>query len=177
MYALQDILENESINLDWMFRYSLINDIVKVREWEGVKPQRHFQLQKKTKKKQTKRRFVSLRETQKPPRLLPWFRLCKREYRQYELAQPTQHPVNIAITQPGEQKHPFERHVFSFIESNHGFTEKKSFSNLENSAPQRLIWYRGVQSQSWEQIDSVRRGGNMGKSSQSESSFQHWFAN
>lgn len=27
----QDILENESINLDWMFRYSLINDIVKVR--------------------------------------------------------------------------------------------------------------------------------------------------
>jgi len=29
---LQDILENESINLDWMFRYSLINDIVKVPE-------------------------------------------------------------------------------------------------------------------------------------------------
>lgn len=29
--SLQDILENESINLDWMFRYSLINDIVKVR--------------------------------------------------------------------------------------------------------------------------------------------------
>ncbi|CAF93562.1 unnamed protein product, partial [Tetraodon nigroviridis] len=28
--SLQDILENESINLDWMFRYSLINDIVKV---------------------------------------------------------------------------------------------------------------------------------------------------
>lgn len=28
---IQDILENESINLDWMFRYSLINDIVKVR--------------------------------------------------------------------------------------------------------------------------------------------------
>lgn len=28
----QDILENESINLDWMFRYSLINDIVKVPE-------------------------------------------------------------------------------------------------------------------------------------------------
>uniref|UniRef100_A0A672KQ78 Guanylate cyclase n=1 Tax=Sinocyclocheilus grahami TaxID=75366 RepID=A0A672KQ78_SINGR len=27
--SLQDILENESINLDWMFRYSLINDIVK----------------------------------------------------------------------------------------------------------------------------------------------------
>lgn len=26
----QDVLENESINLDWMFRYSLINDIVKV---------------------------------------------------------------------------------------------------------------------------------------------------
>lgn len=25
----QDVLENESINLDWMFRYSLINDIVK----------------------------------------------------------------------------------------------------------------------------------------------------
>lgn len=31
MFFLQDILENESINLDWMFRYSLINDIVKVR--------------------------------------------------------------------------------------------------------------------------------------------------
>lgn len=28
--ALQDILENESITLDWMFRYSLTNDIVKV---------------------------------------------------------------------------------------------------------------------------------------------------
>ncbi|XP_053086379.1 atrial natriuretic peptide receptor 2 isoform X2 [Pangasianodon hypophthalmus] len=27
--SLQDILENESINLDWMFRFSLINDIVK----------------------------------------------------------------------------------------------------------------------------------------------------
>ncbi|CAL8405941.1 unnamed protein product [Arctogadus glacialis] len=27
--SLQDILENESINLDWMFRYSLINDVVK----------------------------------------------------------------------------------------------------------------------------------------------------
>ncbi|KAK1154732.1 atrial natriuretic peptide receptor 1-like [Acipenser oxyrinchus oxyrinchus] len=27
--SLQDIMENESINLDWMFRYSLINDIVK----------------------------------------------------------------------------------------------------------------------------------------------------
>ncbi|XP_067320809.1 atrial natriuretic peptide receptor 2 isoform X2 [Anolis sagrei] len=27
--SLQDILENESINLDWVFRYSLINDIVK----------------------------------------------------------------------------------------------------------------------------------------------------
>ena len=26
----QDVLENESINLDWMFRYSLINDIIKV---------------------------------------------------------------------------------------------------------------------------------------------------
>lgn len=26
----QDVLENESINLDWMFRHSLINDIVKV---------------------------------------------------------------------------------------------------------------------------------------------------
>lgn len=26
----QDILENDSINLDWMFRYSLINDLVKV---------------------------------------------------------------------------------------------------------------------------------------------------
>lgn len=30
-FFYQDILENESINLDWMFRYSLINDIVKVR--------------------------------------------------------------------------------------------------------------------------------------------------
>ncbi|XP_070587430.1 atrial natriuretic peptide receptor 2-like isoform X2 [Erythrolamprus reginae] len=27
--SLQDILENESINLDWIFRYALINDIVK----------------------------------------------------------------------------------------------------------------------------------------------------
>ncbi|XP_062845261.1 atrial natriuretic peptide receptor 2 [Trichomycterus rosablanca] len=27
--SLQDILENESINLDWMFRFSLMNDIVK----------------------------------------------------------------------------------------------------------------------------------------------------
>ncbi|XP_033928669.1 atrial natriuretic peptide receptor 2 [Melopsittacus undulatus] len=27
--SLQDVLENESINLDWMFRHSLINDIVK----------------------------------------------------------------------------------------------------------------------------------------------------
>ncbi|CAL8281219.1 atrial natriuretic peptide receptor 2 [Gadus morhua] len=27
--SLQDILENDSINLDWMFRYSLINDVVK----------------------------------------------------------------------------------------------------------------------------------------------------
>ncbi|XP_064416570.1 atrial natriuretic peptide receptor 1 isoform X1 [Latimeria chalumnae] len=27
--SLQDVLENESITLDWMFRYSLINDIVK----------------------------------------------------------------------------------------------------------------------------------------------------
>ncbi|XP_054666642.1 atrial natriuretic peptide receptor 2 isoform X1 [Grus americana] len=27
--SLQDVLENDSINLDWMFRYSLINDIVK----------------------------------------------------------------------------------------------------------------------------------------------------
>lgn len=26
----QDILENESITLDWMFRYSLTNDIIKV---------------------------------------------------------------------------------------------------------------------------------------------------
>lgn len=32
LFFLQDILENESINLDWMFRYSLINDIVKVCE-------------------------------------------------------------------------------------------------------------------------------------------------
>lgn len=28
---VQDILENDSITLDWMFKYSLINDIVKVR--------------------------------------------------------------------------------------------------------------------------------------------------
>ncbi|XP_024077201.1 atrial natriuretic peptide receptor 1-like, partial [Terrapene carolina triunguis] len=27
--SLQDILENESITLDWMFRYSLTTDIVK----------------------------------------------------------------------------------------------------------------------------------------------------
>ncbi|MEQ2201865.1 hypothetical protein XENOCAPTIV_019567, partial [Xenoophorus captivus] len=27
--CLQDILENDSISLDWMFKYSLINDIVK----------------------------------------------------------------------------------------------------------------------------------------------------
>lgn len=33
----QDILENESINLDWMFRYSLINDIVKVCAGPGWK--------------------------------------------------------------------------------------------------------------------------------------------
>lgn len=30
MLPQQDILENESITLDWMFRYSLTNDIVKV---------------------------------------------------------------------------------------------------------------------------------------------------
>lgn len=30
MLCLQDILENDSITLDWMFKYSLINDIVKV---------------------------------------------------------------------------------------------------------------------------------------------------
>uniref|UniRef100_A0A3Q1FNS9 Atrial natriuretic peptide receptor 1-like n=1 Tax=Acanthochromis polyacanthus TaxID=80966 RepID=A0A3Q1FNS9_9TELE len=29
--SLQDILENDSITLDWMFKYSLISDIVKVR--------------------------------------------------------------------------------------------------------------------------------------------------
>lgn len=29
MYLLQDILENEQIKLDWMFRYSLMHDIVK----------------------------------------------------------------------------------------------------------------------------------------------------
>ena len=28
--SLQDILENEQIKLDWMFRYSLMHDIVKV---------------------------------------------------------------------------------------------------------------------------------------------------
>lgn len=28
--CLQDILENDSITLDWMFKYSLINDIVRV---------------------------------------------------------------------------------------------------------------------------------------------------
>lgn len=34
--AQQDILENESITLDWMFRYSLTRDIVKVgRVGEG----------------------------------------------------------------------------------------------------------------------------------------------
>ncbi|KAG9468776.1 hypothetical protein GDO78_021977 [Eleutherodactylus coqui] len=31
--SLQDVLENESITLDWMFRYSLINDIVKVTDY------------------------------------------------------------------------------------------------------------------------------------------------
>ncbi|MBN3317649.1 ANPRA protein, partial [Atractosteus spatula] len=31
--SLQDIMENESINLDWIFRYSLINDIVKGMEF------------------------------------------------------------------------------------------------------------------------------------------------
>lgn len=30
VYCVQDILENDSITLDWMFKYSLINDIVKV---------------------------------------------------------------------------------------------------------------------------------------------------
>lgn len=30
VWCLQDILENDSITLDWMFKYSLINDIVKV---------------------------------------------------------------------------------------------------------------------------------------------------
>ena len=29
--SLQDILENEQFKLDWMFRYSLMHDIVKVR--------------------------------------------------------------------------------------------------------------------------------------------------
>jgi serine/threonine protein kinase len=29
--SLQDILENEHFKLDWMFRYSLMHDIVKVR--------------------------------------------------------------------------------------------------------------------------------------------------
>lgn len=29
--SLQDILENEQIKLDWMFRYSLMHDIVKVK--------------------------------------------------------------------------------------------------------------------------------------------------
>lgn len=28
--CVQDILENDSITLDWMFKFSLINDIVKV---------------------------------------------------------------------------------------------------------------------------------------------------
>lgn len=41
----KDILENESINLDWMFRYSLINDIVKVRRcqtgWTGIDLKSH----------------------------------------------------------------------------------------------------------------------------------------
>jgi serine/threonine protein kinase len=30
--SLQDILENEQIKLDWMFRYSLMHDIVKVNK-------------------------------------------------------------------------------------------------------------------------------------------------
>ncbi|CAL1275893.1 unnamed protein product [Larinioides sclopetarius] len=33
--SLQDVLKNESLDLDWMFRYSLINDIVKVRYKES----------------------------------------------------------------------------------------------------------------------------------------------
>lgn len=28
--TFQDLMESDSITLDWMFRYSLINDIVKV---------------------------------------------------------------------------------------------------------------------------------------------------
>jgi atrial natriuretic peptide receptor A len=31
--SLEDILENDQIQLDWMFRYSLMHDIVKVRKW------------------------------------------------------------------------------------------------------------------------------------------------
>jgi hypothetical protein len=33
--SLQDILENEQFKLDWMFRYSLMHDIVKVRHVSG----------------------------------------------------------------------------------------------------------------------------------------------
>jgi serine/threonine protein kinase len=41
--SLQDILENEQFKLDWMFRYSLMHDIVKVCRftstftWEAVR--------------------------------------------------------------------------------------------------------------------------------------------
>lgn len=38
--CLQDILENDSITLDWMFKYSLINDIVKVNSL--LDPFSHF---------------------------------------------------------------------------------------------------------------------------------------
>lgn len=34
----QDILENDSITLDWMFKYSLINDIVKVSYYVLLSP-------------------------------------------------------------------------------------------------------------------------------------------
>lgn len=46
----QDILENESINLDWMFRYSLINDIVKVGAGQA-EPAGNWTAQQKKKKK------------------------------------------------------------------------------------------------------------------------------
>jgi serine/threonine protein kinase len=34
--SLQDILENEQFKLDWMFRYSLMHDIAKVRHVHPV---------------------------------------------------------------------------------------------------------------------------------------------
>lgn len=36
VFALQDLMESDGITLDWMFRYSLINDIVKVTSCSRV---------------------------------------------------------------------------------------------------------------------------------------------